>query len=263
MKTALTVSMLIALLSWSACPADAAGNEVWLLHQQHIDRGAIDTYVARDAVKIVSLRNGYAAICKAPDWDVHFFRASEKQEWIIPVDQFNGVMLVNPMTTRDKKNTDVMKPVKKGESMGLRYTRFAPNAASRSSLDCADDIVTSPRVTEFLSRLYLCPDPGKVLICNRADRGNRPRLPDKKGGALELDFGNDLRSGVVEYVTTRSWEKIPYRASDFTLPVNFQRTKNLTQITFTREQKDELNEAFSNEVIFLSPSTNKKKEPTP
>jgi len=57
-------------------------------------------------------------------------------------------------------------------------------------------------------------------------------------------MGNDLRSGLIEELTTKSWKRIPYDASVFALPVNFKRTMSLPQVTFSADMKNQFDEIF-------------------
>jgi hypothetical protein len=220
----------------------AAATEIWILQQNHSDAGPEEVFIAPDAIKVINKRSGYELLCKAPKWDVHGFRRSTKLEWIAPLSLFDGLLIHNP-NAAPRMNQSVYLAKSKGKILGLNYTHFVPKTRSLSAVDGAADIATAPEAIEFLCRLYRCPNTHTVPLLIRNHHGNRT-LPKFKMASINTGMGNDLRSGVIEDLSTKSWKKIPYDASVFTLPVRFKRTMSLPQVTFSADMKNQFDEIF-------------------
>ena len=62
--------------------------------------------------------------------------------------------------------------------------------------------------------------------------------------SINTGMGNDLRCGLIEELSTKSWKKIPYKADVFALPVKFKRTMSLPQVTFSADMKEQFDEIF-------------------
>ena len=248
-RTLFTMCAATSLL-WQNGAMAASKETVWVLRQSHTDRGLADIYVAPDAIKIVSLRGTYKFVCKAPLWDVRCYNADEKLYWSAPRKDFNGIMLGNP-SAQGYKNHQIFKPANTIKIAGQLCTRYKPRYASRTTLDVADNIKTDPRGVDFLCRYWLCPDSGKVPMRFATDRSGA-KLPQASMYQVRADFGNDLRHGVVEEVTTVSAKRTDRNKSEFDFPSNFKRTKELTQVVFTIQQKAEMDEIFASDMPFRS-----------
>jgi len=219
-----------------------ASSGIWFLQQNHTDLGLVDIYIASDEVKVVSQRSGYELICKAPSWEVHGFRRSTKLEWISPLRLFDGLLLVNPQAFPNV-NKAIFLPRAKGKTLGLNYTHFVQKDLSLSSVDGTADFATAPEVLEFLRRFYRSPNVQSVPLVIRTNHGMQ-KLPKFRMGSIRMGMGNDLRSGLIVELTTKSWEKIPYKADIFALPLHYKRTMTLPQVTFSPEMKNQFDEIF-------------------
>ena len=217
-------------------------SEIWKLQQTHVDVGTEDIYIAPDAVKIFNRRSGYELLCKAPKWEVHGFRRSDKLEWIAPLSLFDGLLIGNP-NADPHVNKSVLLPKAKGTKLGLSYTHFTPRTNFLSSVDGTTDIAAAPEAIEFICRLYRCPNTHTVplQITNFNARRNLPKFKMERIG---LDIGTDFRDGQIIALSTQSCKKIPYSADVFALPVSFKRTMTLPQVTFSTAMKDQFDEMF-------------------
>lgn len=119
--------------------------EISVLHQTHKDAGPQEIFIAPDAMKVINRRSGYELVCKAPSWEVHCLRRSEKLEWVGPLSAFDGLLLVNP-NAYARMNRAVLYPRAKGKKLGLNYTRFARRASVSSFIDGTADITAAPSV---------------------------------------------------------------------------------------------------------------------
>ncbi|MBX9723150.1 MAG: hypothetical protein K2X81_17235 [Candidatus Obscuribacterales bacterium] len=224
--------------------------DIWVLQQTHADVGTEDVYIAPDAIKIFNRRSGYELLCKAPKWEVHGFRRSEKLEWIAPLSLFDGLLIGNP-NADPRVNKSVLLPKTKGKKLGLNYTHFTPRTNFLSSVDGTADIVTAPEAQEFICRLYRCPNTHTVPLQITNFRQNR-KLPKFKMARIGLDIGNDLRNGQITELSTQSWKKIPYTADIFALPLSYKLTMSLPQVTFSNAMKNQFDEMFREGTVFRS-----------
>ena len=259
MKTALTIictafalcclsSEVAALPKQNKKPKTQA--EVWVLQQTHADVGTEDIYIAPDAVKIFNRRSGYELLCKAPKWEVHGFRRSEKLEWIAPLALFDGLLIGNP-NADPHVNKAVLVPKATGKMLRLNYTHFTPRTNFLSSVDGTADITTAPEALEFICRLYRCPNTHTVPLQITSYHGKR-KLPKFRMERIGLDIGSDLRNGQITELTTQTWKKIPYTADIFALPVSYKRTMSLPQVTYSTAMKDQFDEMFRDGTGFRS-----------
>jgi len=240
-----------AALIVCALPASAQsqGSE-WILEQSNVDMGKLSLYISRDAVKIISGQWGYHLLARAPDWRVHCFRPEAKIEWIGDLNAFSGDMLENPMAIA-VKNTTAFSAFESGLLKGLKYTRYAPQRQSPSAVYGANDIAVSARASEFVARYYTLPDTGKIPIYCRVDKGQPRPIPHAKNEWLKVELGRDLRSGVTVELVTTSWQKIPFKASDFSPPQGYKIMGGAAAVGYSNKQKESMND-FINEAGFAS-----------
>lgn len=244
-------------------PAAARSNESeWLLEQDQTELGKIAVYVSHDAIKIVSRGWGYQMVCKAPTWTVHCFRPEQKVEAITELEDFSGSMVTSPVA-KCSKSTDHLNAYSTGEVNGLRYTKYAQSKYSRSVIYGADDIPIAAKASEFLSRLYILADVGKVPLyrCKDKGLGVKPKV-EPKNLWLAVDSGEDLRTGLVVQLTTKSGKKQPFNASDFEYPHGYKR-QSLTQVAYSDRQKEMLNDALDNMGFVSDHPHEKLKQPSP
>jgi hypothetical protein len=221
--------------------ADAA---IWVLQQTHSDVGQQEIFIAPDAIKVINRRSGYELVCKAPSWEVHCLRRSEKLEWVGPLSAFDGLLLVNP-NAYARMSRAVLYPRAKGKKLGLNYTRFARRASVSSFIDGTADITAAPSALEFICRMYRCANTQTLPLQITTYHGNRA-LPKIEMGTIGLDVGNDLRSGRLDEMTTQSWKRAPYKADIFALPLGFKRVTSLPQVSYSTDMKNQFDEMFRN-----------------
>src|ERR1700733_1038566 len=89
------LSLLLLFLPMFSVSAKSNKIE-WLLVQEKLDMGEHLVYVAPDAVKMVSKKCGYQLLVRAPDWKVYCFRPDEKVLWIGRMQDFSGIVMLNP-----------------------------------------------------------------------------------------------------------------------------------------------------------------------
>lgn len=229
-----------------------ADADIWVLQQTHSDVGQQEIFIAPDAIKVSNRRSGYDLVCKAPGWEVHCFRRSEKKEWAGPLSEFDGLLLVNP-NADPRMNRAVLFPRAKGKKLGLNCTRFARRTGVSSFIDGTADIKASPSALEFICRMYRCANTHTVPLQITSYHGQRV-LPKFEMGAIGLDVGNDLRSGRLDEVTTQSWKRTPYKADIFALPMGFKRVTSLPQVSYSADMKNQFDELFRNGTGFRSDS---------
>lgn len=243
------------LLAMPSAQCRENSRQIWHLKQKHVDRGEFDIYIASDRVKIFSPQ-GYKFIVAAPDWTVHCFRDETKLQYLSPLSDFSGLQMGNPMVGVWLSGVRVL-PSGKGEIQGHPYTSYTTRRNSSTVFAGSDKIVTDPHAVEFIARFYHTPNPGSVPLFYYSEH-RKKNLPDAKKSAIQLgpDIGNDYRSGLIKEIVLLSCQKEPYRAADFALPINYARTKEMTQVIYTRAQKDELAEVIGG-IGYMSEKTRK------
>lgn len=218
-----------------------SSSHIWHLKQKHVDKGEFDLYIASDRVKVVSPQ-GYKFIVAAPDWTVHCFRDESKLQYMSSLSEFSGLQMGNPMIGAWLSKSRLI-PSGRGAVQGLSYTSYTTRKPSSTILAGSGQIVADPHVVEFIARFYHSPDTGTVPLFYYSVH-KKKSLPDAKQSTIQLgpDIGVDYRAGLIKEIVLLSWRKEPYRAAEFARPVNYARTKEMTQVIFTSAQKDELAE---------------------
>jgi hypothetical protein len=215
----------------------------WLIEQDHVDLGQTKIYACHDAVKVVNLHWGYQILTKAPDWAVHCYRPETKAEWVGKLDQFSGSMLSNPVGVVSINDALVVSSGK-GTLNGLKYTRFKPNYQSLSQIYGADDIAVAPQIPKLLHHYYNMPETGKVPLYYSQDKGKGLKVvPKKQSVWLNMDWGKDLRGGLVVELLTKSGKKIPYNSSDFDFPQGYTKQR-LAEVGYSSKQKETIKDAI-------------------
>jgi hypothetical protein len=222
-----------------------SNNSEWMLEQKQVDLGRVDLYVCHDAVKIVNSQWGYQLLAKAPKWTVHCFRPESKTEWIGELTEFGGSMLSNPMAPA-ARNTERLGAFGAGTINGLNYTRYAPSRQSLAAIYGANEIPVAPQGTEFICRYYNIPDTGKVPLYRYKDKGHgQTKIPTKKALWLNMDYGRDLRGGLLVELLTKSGKKVPFNVTDFEYPHGYKRQR-ISEVAYSSKQKDTLNDVIDN-----------------
>ena len=96
---------------------------------------------------------------------------------------------------------------------------------------------------------YVVPNSHSVPLFRDCDRGRDRQLEGYKIGAVRSGSANDLRGGILHKLVTKSWKKTPYNPADFELPKGFERKKDIVQVTYSANRKEELG-SFLNELGF-------------
>ncbi len=131
-----------------------------------------------------------------------------------------------------------------GNINGLFYTKYKTKKSSKDLLYTANDITVAPQVAEFLSRLYVTPVSAKIPIYRCLDYGSKRIVEETKIGTINVGANADLRTGIVDKLTTRSWKKQTFSSTMFKAPSGYRRAKELFDATYSREKKGEFNEIF-------------------
>jgi hypothetical protein len=237
------VSVLCGLLAHPT--AGAAADTEWLLEQNHADLGKIDLYICHDAIKAVNRQWGYQLLAKAPTWTVHCFRTETKIEWTGALGEFTGSMLSNPVALPDK-NKDRLGAFGKGTINGLKYTRYATSRQSLAAVYGADDIAIAAPVSELLCRYYNMPDTGKIPLYHSQDKGRGlHKPPEKKAIWLNMDYGKDLRGGLIVLLLTKSGKQIPFNPADFEVPHGYT-MRRPSEVAYSNKQKATLTDVIDN-----------------
>lgn len=242
-KESLVLS-LIAALFLSQSPALSKDEpKMWLLSQKEEDSGDFLVYVWRDGVKVTVTKMDCQVLACAPDWKVHCFRDKERIEWVGAMSQFSGVVMANPFAVAKPSALANLDFVGNGEYNGLHCAKYSTRQAAKNVLYTARDIPASPKVSEFLSRLYYLPNMNGVPLYRCSDKGSGRRL---KTEVIGLDVGNDLRSGLSVKLQTNSCRQLPFDRLKFEAPRGYKRVTDVIQVTYSANKKDQFVEIFGN-----------------
>lgn len=238
-----SVCVALAFLPLSLLCAQAADSNKksqWILVQNGIERSDHVVTVSYDGVKIFSPKYGYYVMTAAPSWDVHCFRPAEKIEWVTKFETFNGNRLFSPFATGNANNTP-MTFYGKADFKGLKITKYSHVDSPKSLSYGADEIPVSAKTAEFLCRYYDVPTISKIPLFHCNDKGYAS--VKREGGHWSFDeIAADVRQGTVVDLTTNSWRKVPYKASDFQYPRGFKRVTSAGQAAYSRGQKEMFND---------------------
>jgi hypothetical protein len=217
------------------------------LTQKEETFGECIIYVWHNGVKVFVPKMGCDLVCKAPDWKVHCFNIKEKSEWIGELSMFSGLAMANPFAQVDCR-TVKLREIGSDNFNGLKQTRFCTPDSPKDILSTASEIPVASEIGEFLARLYGIPKTTCIPLFRICDRGKGQKLERYKVGSLG-NSANDLREGLVNKLVTKSWRKTTYNAADFELPKGFERKKDIVQVTYSANRKEELG-SFLNELGF-------------
>jgi hypothetical protein len=186
---------------------------------------------------------------------VHCFRQQQKIEWVGLLDHFAGCMLIDPVGMGQANETRLF-VVGKGTEQGLNYVKYSTSAHSISAIYGATDIPVGARVCEFIARFYEMPNCGKVPLYCSQDKGKGKAADNNSDPRTRIDLGRDLRSGLVVFLTTKSWTCKAFDAHDFDLPQGYKRLKYLTQVGYSDKQKEALTDVLDNMGFESEPARN-------
>jgi hypothetical protein len=221
----------------------------WIINQKEEDFGDTIVYVWHDGARLVCKKLGCEIACRAPDWRVHCYNLAEKTEWIGELSQFSGVIMANPFALPSPHKLTLLREIGVGDFNGLKYKKYRTPFSAKDMVVAASEIPVADQVGEFLARVYVVPNSHYVPLFRDCDRG-RDRQPEGyKIGAVRSGSASDLRGGLLHKLVTKSWRKIAYNAADFELPKGFERKKDIVQVSYSANRKEELG-SFLNELGF-------------
>lgn len=238
--------------------AETKPSSEWILVQNEDGSGLNTVYISHDAVKIINKHLGCHMIIKAPDWKVHCFQLKEKIEWIGPLEQFSGEVMLNPYSTPRRPGAIPLRMVGKGTLKGLRFIKYP--VRSNALLLVAEDMSISPQAGDFISRFYGTPYVQAVPIYSCTLLQGEKLNASEMNPWMDLGITNDLRSGLRIDLETQSGKKVPYNPADFELPRNFKHTSDLISVTLSGDKKSQFNDMLDNVGFTSTLGKNKQNE---
>lgn len=254
--------------------SDAATNEEWHLKQKISDLGDFEVYVTPGAIKLDNTTKGCTFISKAPDWDLYYFRKSEKKIWHGQPGDLTVKNLVSPYSrympdvakSKAAGSTEsggsaagqskfVNQKLGTGVCLGQPYHSFESDRKYRSNIYwLSDNIATAPEACEVLGRLCGVPWADKILLyvtSKRRDASRTYNNEQAQGKGLfwapkQSILPSDLRTGTQVVLTTSSCEKRPFNSHDFDIPKNFSKVPDLIDISFSSDVKSQVGDVFDN-----------------
>lgn len=232
----------------------------WKLTQKNEEMGRAEILLSQNAVHVYSPKLGCHLLVKAPDWQVHCYNLNDKVEWVGPMEQFNGLIMANPFSAPKPFVTPPYKTIGDGKMDGLKYTKYAVSHGLNNLLCTADDIKVSPKVGEFLARLYYLPNTNLVPLYRSTTKVGRTNITKKASTVIEINSGQDLRSGTIIKLQTLAWQKIPFKSGDFASPRGLKQLPDIIQVSYSASRKSEVNDMLDN--IGFSDESNKLVQPS-
>jgi hypothetical protein len=258
---------ILTLVSLCSCTPvfSNPGSEEWILVQENKDSGQSVTYISHDAIKIVNKISGVSILAKTPDWKVYVFRPDEKKIWSCHLEQLSAFLLVNPyapltsrphqpvvvrkVPTEKRQGSDQLVDITgKGELCGLRWTQYSGKIGSTAFvLRTADNINVAPKVAEVLARMTSAPEMDKISLFYKRNSpaastyAEQHRI-DKKAPVFSQSQNNvrDLRAGPQIFLTTITAKNQELDPRDFAIPKDYKRVAEATDVTYSKEQKNEI-----------------------
>lgn len=239
------VATSVALQLVVTCPANSKETApMWVLNQREEDCGDFLVYLWRDGVSVTVKKMDCHVVTCAPDWKVHCFRNSEKIEWVGEMAQFSGVVMANPFALPKMADASNLQLQGKIKYNGINCSKYVDRRFSQNLLFTASDISVSPRVGDFLARLYYIPNKDGVPLYKCLDKGRGHSVKSIQN--IGLDASNDLRGGLSIKLQTLSCRTEPYDARYFQLPKNFKRVSDVVRVTYSPNKRDQFVEIFDN-----------------
>ncbi|MDR3614961.1 MAG: hypothetical protein P4L53_15480 [Candidatus Obscuribacterales bacterium] len=234
------ISVLLAtlFLANQAVIAKTSGSE-WVLKQGSSDLGQQNVYVCEDAVKIESVRYGYHVLAKAPDWRVYCYRPGEKKMWVTPLNDFSGILLINPFAI-SKYTPGTLNTAGAVTYAGLKCQQFRPLTAKLFVIFATDEISTNPKICEFINRYYYLQNSGRVPLFKNIEHVVNNRKLNHNW--LTSDVSADLRKDPRVVLETLEAKKVPYRSVDFEIPQNYTIVNSVNDISLSKSSKATLND---------------------
>lgn len=261
--------------------------DAWIVSQKHCDLGNIKVYLAKDAVKIELEKLGCSLLSKAPDWKVYYFRPGEKTVWIGTPEKLAFGTLGNPYcrpTPVSKLPVLVLKPGQKnvfgkayqvvellgsGQNAGLHYEEYSAMlpAGRHKVFWVTRDINVSPRCAQVMCRLYGLPEMNLVPLYVRENTLKSELYSTEHEKNRMLPFfprhiiPNDLRSGPRISILTAASRRAPVADDIFQVPLGYERKKDILDVTYSKEAKDELTKVIDS-VGYVNGSRDKSVTPS-
>ena len=240
------------LFAFYFSPAVAADDE-WILDQLKPDYGGHTVFVSPQAIKIISKNYGFHLLCRAPDWKVWLFRPSEKVFWACELKDFSSIIMFNPVGVTHEK---VAKFEFDGKEtlLGVKCSKYVETTNHSTKVLVADDIKTTPEAAELSSRFFTIPRQKSLpMQYSNVVRAN----PGKASSWFNPDTFRDGRTGVVFRVRTLSAKKVPFNAADFAYPVGYRRVKDIKDVSFSKNQKEDLKKMIDDIGFVSEPGSSK------
>jgi hypothetical protein len=266
--TCLLQATLTVVLLFLAVQDVQAGDkaEAFIVTQHHSDLGNIQVYLQKDAVRMDLDKIGCSLLSKAPDWRLYYFRRVEKTLWIGTPEQLSLGGLGNPYsrtTPLSKLPIVVLKPGEResrrqvcqvvellgaGEYAGLHYEEYSAMlpAGRHKVFRVTRDIKVSPHCAQVMCRLYGLPEMNLVPLYVRENSLNAELYSTEHEKSRTLPYfpshiiPRDLRSGPRTMIQTAAAHRATVAESVFCEPVGYARKKDILDVTYSREAKEEL-----------------------
>ena len=221
-------SILIA----SILPVEANQTE-WLVSQKQSEMGAYTVYLTKDAIKIVNQALGYEVVAKAPTWKVIVYRPKEKLGTELALKDFAEMNIFSLMLEHKRPGKRNLIKLETTETNGLKICKY--ETYDHNEHTWTTEAFGAPPeailIAEASYRLKSAPGfPLRVVYYGSADMQKIPTSSWMSGGI-------NMAHGRLENLKTDSWKTVPYRASDFVYPTNFQHTKDPHELVFSRSKK--------------------------
>jgi hypothetical protein len=234
----LLIGLLTAVLSCSWTGVAAANQEEWIFRQNSPQFGGHVIYVCHDAIKLVSLRYGFEALERAPDWKVHAFQRKDK---IVCVTDKIDLQEILPISRFNKPKGFKVLPGKRNLK-GLSCTAYRePNDVTTLTTDI---VKTDPKAIQFLCDYYIIPRFTQFPVYNYLGKRNPSAYQKRNWGDLN-EFSDIVDTTSYKFITD-SWQKVPYNAKDFACPTNYKIVKDQRQILVGSDQKKEIESLLDN-----------------
>lgn len=242
----------------SVCARESNAVE-WKLTQKTEEMGTTEVMIVSDGAHVYCPRLGCHFLVKAPDWRVHCYRLDEKVEWAGAMEQFNGLIMANPFSAPKPYISPPCKTIGKGDMDGLKYTKHTFSHGLNNIIYTADDIRVSPKVGEFLARLYYLPNTNLVPLYRSTTKVGRTNIAKNASTVIEINSGQDLRSGTIIKLQTLAWQKPPFKSGDFASPRGLKQLPDIIQVSYSASRKTEVNDMLEN--IGFTEESNKLIQP--
>ncbi len=225
-KTGLKWLLLLSLFAFTLAAHSAPlPRPAWLAQMQHRQLGQYRVYIAQDAIKMDNISAGYQVLSKAPDWDIITFRNDDKM--LNRVKRANFYRGNSYVPVDDKPNKSRIRQIAIGYIDKLKANIFSNGYEDFwliESLGLAPEVCALPQV-EFSTK----PLSGLLVRYTVALSGHE--VPDKARPEFDSHDGKHV------FVITNSIKSVPYKASDFAVPVGYKNEPNREHVLTSKQSK--------------------------